>query len=160
MNLSSVLLGACNFLLTVLVGLSSYNALGLVLLLFCYLDLKPRPSTNVGDCRGFCLFFQHKTLGNRRDIFILSYVVKVSRCSVFRAVNPVSSWLGDKLTLRLSFPWSKMNKDFLNNIQTLQSSLDIYDLRNTLHRDDCQSFYKALKGEWECTYFFSRGFGP
>lgn len=79
----------CLQLLIVLVGLSSYNALGLVLRLLCYLDLKPRPSTNVGYCRR--LFFQHKTLGNRRDTFILSYVVKVSKCSVIRVVNPVSS---------------------------------------------------------------------
>lgn len=161
MNLPFVFIRCLQLLIFVLVGLSSYNAFGLVLLLFCYLDLKPKPNTSVGYCRGFCLCFHHTTPGNRRDIFILSYVVKVSRCSVFRAVNPVNSWLGDRLTLKLSFPWSKMNKDFLNKIQTLQSSLDIYDLRDTLHLEMIvRSCTKNWRGSENALIFSPRGFGP
>lgn len=91
----------------------------------------------------------------------LSYVVKVSRYSVFRAVNPVNSWLGDRLTLKLSFPWSKINKDFLNKIQTLQSSLDIYDLRDTLHLEIIvRSCTKNWRGSENALIFSPRALDP
>lgn len=129
MNLPFVSFGACNFSLfndVCTCWLSSYNALGLLLLLFCYLTLNLGQVPMLVIARD-CSLYWHATLGKRK-ILILSYVVKVCRCSVSRAVNPVSSnsWLGEKLTLRLSFPWSKMNKGFLNKIQTFQSSLHIY----------------------------------
>ena len=59
----------------VLDGLSSYNAFGLVLLLFCYLILNLSRVPVLAIARA-CLFFQHATLGDRKEIFILSYVVK------------------------------------------------------------------------------------
>lgn len=46
----------------VLAGLSSCGTLGLVLLLFSYFDVTPRPSTSVGYCKGFCL---NTSLGNK-----------------------------------------------------------------------------------------------
>lgn len=59
----------------VLDGLSSYNAFGLVLLLFCYLTLNLSQVSLLAVARD-CLFFQRATLGDRKEIFILSYVVK------------------------------------------------------------------------------------
>ena len=59
----------------VLDGLSSYNAFGLVLLLFCYLTLNLSQVPVLAIARD-CLFFQHATLGDRKEIFTLSYVVK------------------------------------------------------------------------------------
>lgn len=70
----------------VLDGLSSYNAFGLVLLF----DLKPKPSTSVGYCKGLFILSTCNLRGQKGD-FRFKLCCQVSRCSVFRAVNLVSS---------------------------------------------------------------------
>lgn len=56
-NLPFFLFGACNFvhIMFVFAGLSSCKTLGLVLLLFSYFDLTPKPNPSVGYCKGLCL---------------------------------------------------------------------------------------------------------
>ena len=68
-----------------------------------------------GKSWGTVYFFNMQPQGTKIKISTLSYVVKISGCSVFRAVNPLSSnlRLDDKLTFRLSSIWSKMDKGFL-----------------------------------------------